>query len=68
MTWGEFRDQFAKFFPISNHAKKELKLKSEYIRLTGINPDEQHGQDIAIHGEAKKDKRRKSRKGSIEGN
>lgn len=38
IKWGEFREQFLGFFPISDPDKREEKLKEEYRRLTGKEP------------------------------
>ncbi|MFO7257774.1 MAG: hypothetical protein DIU61_008770 [Bacteroidota bacterium] len=35
ITWANFKKRFARFFPISNKAEHEKKLKEEYFRLTG---------------------------------
>lgn len=39
MTWKEFAVKYDKFFPISNESARIEKLKREYTRLTGKNPD-----------------------------
>jgi uncharacterized protein YktA (UPF0223 family) len=38
ITWGEFRDKYSKFFPISDAKRREEKLKEEFERLTGRKP------------------------------
>lgn len=63
ITWGEFKEQFLGFFPISDAEKREEKLKEEYRRLTGKEPIES-----LTSGKTKKSKRkaRKADTGSDE--
>ena len=52
MSWDDFQKKFWKFFPISSEPLKLQKLREEYKRLTGKDPE--YKKQEPKHGKAKR--------------